>query len=388
MADTVDSRIQDLPAIDSLADGDLLVVAREGDNFYARKMTVAQLTGYIEEVAGPYLDGAQEAATQAVTAVGQIGTAVEDTQAAQDAAETAAAQAEAARDHYPIPEDGTWHVYNPKSGQYEDTGEPSTGTPGEQGTPGAKGEPGTSVQDIRQVSGTHAPGTTDTYEVVLTDGSTGGQFQVYNGEDGSGGTTEPLNLTGFQPDPDDPTGMTMTLQLTDEQYASVVSCQNDGTPIYIEGAFLVYPIGRTSESPDFSSVPTSPGGYYRLYVNLDSKLASFYPFIPLSVSAQDAGIFPSLDTPKQDTSSVYEYGFNNNMPIYVYYPSLVGGEKIILYPDSHPTSTTYVFSNSTYHLTFDTSASTATLSLIDTVTEAYVTNAINAAIGNALEASY
>ena len=186
MADTVDSRIQDLPAIDSLADGDLLVVAREGDNFYARKMTVAQLTGYIEEVAGPYLDGAQEAATQAVTAVGQIGTAVEDTQAAQDAAETAAAQAEAARDHYPIPEDGTWHVYNPKSGQYEDTGEPSTGTPGEQGTPGAKGEPGTSVQDIRQVSGTHAPGTTDTYEVVLTDGSTRGQFQVYNGADGDG----------------------------------------------------------------------------------------------------------------------------------------------------------------------------------------------------------
>lgn len=203
----------------------------------------------------------------------------------------------------------------------------------------------------------------------------------------SGGTTEPLNLTGFQPDPDDPTGMTMTLQLTDEQYASVVSCQNDGTPIYIEGAFLVYPIGRTSESPDFSSVPTSPGSYYRLYVNLDSKLASFYPFIPLSVSAQDAGIFPSLDTPKQDTSSVYEYGFNNNMPIYVYYPSLVGGEKIILYPDSHPTSTTYVFSNSTYHLTFDTSASTATLSLIDTVTEAEMTEAISDANNEVLTES-
>lgn len=552
-AQVVDSTIGSLPAASSLDDASLLVVEQQGA---AMHITGAQIKGYAQASVSGYVGQAQEAveeaqqaSQQALEAVGQIGTSVQEAQQAaqqaQDSAESAqgiVSEAEAARDQYPKPENGTWKVYNPQSGQYEDTGEPSNGNPGQPGEPGPKGDPGASMQGLRQIGGTHAPGTTDTYEVVLTDGTTGGQFEVYNGADGSGagdmvksvydpqgrntdifayidqmaggkelfeikaqttdmvnvtsdvtadevlgaynagkllyarlavgsdetvifplidkidystfvtltfgvflrgvpivlkirvkgtdvtfefinefisaeitaydpsssslsadnvqsaidelaarpsgGTTEPLSLTGFQPDPADPTGMTMTLQLTDEQYASVVSCQNDGTPIYIEGAFLVYPIGRTSESPDFSSVPTSSGSYCRLYVNYDSKLASFYPFIPLSVSAQDAGIFSSLDTPKQDASGVYEYGFNNNMPIYVYYPSLVGGEKIILYPDSHPTSTTYVFSNSTYRLTFDTSASTATLSLIDTVTEDYVTNAINTAIGNALEASY
>ena len=392
-AQVVDSTIGSLPAASSLDDASLLVVEQQGA---AMHITGAQIKGYAQDSVSGYVGQAQEAveeaqqaSQQALEAVGQIGTSVQEAQQAaqqaQDSAESVqgvVSEAEAARDQYPRPENGVWQVYNPATGAYESSGEPSVGPAGPTGATGA------SMETIRLVSGNHAPGSTDTYEVVLTNGETAGQFQVYNGEDGSGGTTEPLSLTGFQPDPADPTGMTMTLQLTDEQYASVVSCQNDGTPIYIEGAFLVYPIGRTSESPDFSSVPTSSGSYCRLYVNYDSKLASFYPFIPMSVSAQDAGIFSSLDTPKQDASGVYVYGFNNNMPIYVYYPSLVGGEKIILYPDSRPNSTTYVFANSTYRLTFDTSSSTATLSLIDTVTEDYVTNAINTAIGAALEASY
>lgn len=98
-----DSRIQDLQAIDALADGDLFPVAREGDNFNARKVTVGQMTDFISGVAQPYLTGAQEAATRAEQAankateeVGKIGTAVEDTQAAQKAAETARDEAVAA----------------------------------------------------------------------------------------------------------------------------------------------------------------------------------------------------------------------------------------------------------------------------------------------------
>lgn len=100
-----DSRIQDLQAIDSLADGDLFPVAREGDNFNARKVTAGQMTDYIDGVAQPYLTGAQEAANQAAMsaasasiAVSQIGTAVEDTQAAQKAAETARDEAVSAGD--------------------------------------------------------------------------------------------------------------------------------------------------------------------------------------------------------------------------------------------------------------------------------------------------
>lgn len=105
MADKVDSRIQDLPAIDSLAEGDLFPVAREGDAFNARKVSAGQMTDYIEGVAQPYLTGAQDAASKAETAsktaveaVDQIGTAVEDTRAAQKAAEAARDEAVRAGD--------------------------------------------------------------------------------------------------------------------------------------------------------------------------------------------------------------------------------------------------------------------------------------------------
>lgn len=100
-----DSRIQDLPAIDALGDGDLFPVAREGDGYNARKVTAGQMTNYIAGVAQPYLTGAQEAASKAeaasktaVEAVDQIGTAVEDTRAAQKAAEAARDEAVRAGD--------------------------------------------------------------------------------------------------------------------------------------------------------------------------------------------------------------------------------------------------------------------------------------------------
>ena len=54
------------------------------------------------------------------------------------------------------------------------------------GDTGATGPEGASVSRIERTSGTGAPGTTDTYTVYLTDGSTGGTFQVYNGANGTG----------------------------------------------------------------------------------------------------------------------------------------------------------------------------------------------------------
>lgn len=47
------------------------------------------------------------------------------------------------------------------------------------------GEDGSSIQSITRTAGNGAPGTTDTYTVTLTDGSTT-KFQVYNGKDGMG----------------------------------------------------------------------------------------------------------------------------------------------------------------------------------------------------------
>lgn len=57
---------------------------------------------------------------------------------------------------------------------------------GPRGIQGEVGPTGASVDRIERTSGTGAPGTTDTYTVYLTDGQTGGTFQVYNGANGTG----------------------------------------------------------------------------------------------------------------------------------------------------------------------------------------------------------
>lgn len=57
---------------------------------------------------------------------------------------------------------------------------------GPQGIQGDVGPTGASVDRIERTSGTGAPGTTDTYTVYLTNGQTGGTFQVYNGQNGTG----------------------------------------------------------------------------------------------------------------------------------------------------------------------------------------------------------
>lgn len=57
---------------------------------------------------------------------------------------------------------------------------------GPKGEQGDVGPTGASVGRIERTSGTGAPGTTDTYTVYLTDGKTGGTFQVYNGSNGAG----------------------------------------------------------------------------------------------------------------------------------------------------------------------------------------------------------
>ena len=62
----------------------------------------------------------------------------------------------------------------------------AVGPTGAKGDTGATGPEGASVDNIQRTSGTGAPGTTDTYTVYLTDGSTAGTFSVYNGANGTG----------------------------------------------------------------------------------------------------------------------------------------------------------------------------------------------------------
>ena len=59
------------------------------------------------------------------------------------------------------------------------------GDPGGVGPAGPTGETGNGIASISLKSGSHAPGTTDTYEITFTDGTTF-DFLVYNGANGTG----------------------------------------------------------------------------------------------------------------------------------------------------------------------------------------------------------
>lgn len=184
--------IGDLPAIADLYDDTLIPVEQQGE---ARHMTGAQWKKYAQAGVSKYVTDAQqasekalEAASRALTAVDGIGTAVEDTKANAEAAENAKAGAEDARAA----------IENMLVEAISlETGRPATvskelvdgvvklvfGLPA--GGKGDQGDPGSSIQSITRTAGTGASGTTDTYTVTLTDGSTT-EFYVYNGKDGTG----------------------------------------------------------------------------------------------------------------------------------------------------------------------------------------------------------
>ena len=74
-----------------------------------------------------------------------------------------------------------------------DAGE--TGAQGPAGAAGPKGETGVGIASISRTSGTGEAGTTDTYTITLTDGSTAA-FTVYNGKDGAGKVASVNSQTG------------------------------------------------------------------------------------------------------------------------------------------------------------------------------------------------
>ena len=157
---------------------------------------------------------ASDASGSATAAAGSATTASQaasNAQSAQTLAETAKAGAEAARDAI---------VNMLVEAITLETGQPATvskslvdqvykltfGLPkGKTGATGATGPQGVSVENIQLTSGNHAPGTTDTYTITLSNDSTF-QFTVYNGANGAGAgdlmadgsvpMTGPLNMGG------------------------------------------------------------------------------------------------------------------------------------------------------------------------------------------------
>lgn len=84
---------------------------------------------------------------------------------------------------------GHWMLFDTETQQYYDSGVDATGPQGPTGPTGPY------MASIAKISGTGAPGTTDQYQVTLSDGThPTGTISVYNGEDGQGapGSATPL----------------------------------------------------------------------------------------------------------------------------------------------------------------------------------------------------
>lgn len=93
---------------------------------------------------------------------------------AKDAADSAT-KAEQYSGKPPMPQNGTWWIWNAETGEYYDTKISCE----------LRGPIGIGIDDIQLTSGDHSPGTTDIYTVLLTDGSSY-TISVYNGLNGTG----------------------------------------------------------------------------------------------------------------------------------------------------------------------------------------------------------
>lgn len=115
---------------------------------------------------------------------------------------------------------------------------------GEQGETGATGPQGVSIVSIELTSGNHAPGTTDTYTITLSNDTTF-QFAVYNGANGTG--TGDFMASGVVP-------MTGNLQMGGNRITNVGEPTADtdaATKGYVDGGFV--PDTRTVNSQPLSA---------------------------------------------------------------------------------------------------------------------------------------
>lgn len=94
---------------------------------------------------------------------------------------------------------GTFTVWNGRDGV--------DGEKGDAGPRGEKGDQGASIKAVTFASGNHDPGTQDTYNVTLEDGTVAGSFTVTNGAQGpkgDRGETGPQGDPGAQGEKGDP----------------------------------------------------------------------------------------------------------------------------------------------------------------------------------------
>ena len=218
----VDKAISDLTQATQITGEDLFVLEQNSE---AKKLKGAQLVKYAQDAVGAQVTAATQAAENAAAAKMGAESAQTEAQAARDAilnmiveAITLESGAAATVDKslvdavykltfgLPRGEKGATGATGPANTLEIGTVTKGTeaaatitgaapnqtlnlvlpkGDTGGIGDPGPKGETGNGIASISLKSGSHAPGTTDTYEITFTDGTTF-DFLVYNGADGAG----------------------------------------------------------------------------------------------------------------------------------------------------------------------------------------------------------
>lgn len=187
-----DKNVGTLPQAEGIYDDALFVVEHSGE---AKQVSGKQIKDFAKQGVEAFVGDAQKAAEEAMEAVATIGSAVEDTKANKEAAQSAQAAAETAEDGAAAARTAIENML--VEAVALSTGEPAAvskelvdgvvklvfGLPA--GPQGVKGDTGSSISKIERTSGTGTPGTTDTYTITMSDGGAY-TFQVYNGADGIG----------------------------------------------------------------------------------------------------------------------------------------------------------------------------------------------------------
>lgn len=125
-----------------------------------------------------------------------------------------------------------------------DTGE--TGAQGPAGAAGPKGETGVGIASISRTSGTGEAGTTDTYTITMTDGSTA-TFTVYNGADGAGNVLSVNSQTGAVQIPTPASGV---CSIGADIPAKVVESVSPGaSPTHGALVYVKFEAANTAENP-------------------------------------------------------------------------------------------------------------------------------------------
>lgn len=254
-----DRTINDLTQAESIGSEDLFVLQQNSE---AKKLKGAQLVKYAQDAVGAQVTAATQAAENAAAAKTGAESAQTEAQAARDAilnmiveAITLESGAAATVDKslvdavYKL----TFGLPRGEKGAPGATGPANTlaigtvtkgteaaatitgdapnqtlnlvlpkGDTGGIGDPGPKGDPGNGIASISLKSGSHAPGTTDTYEITFTDGTTF-DFLVYNGADGAGSGDMKASVY-------DPQGKAQDIFAYVDNAVSGVTVTTDATP--------------------------------------------------------------------------------------------------------------------------------------------------------------